>query len=105
MRDVIQGLNLRRKEKPNSGFFMRMIGITAIYVGVMVLGLFWIVFRVKSYLRSQKETEYKWNEAMYKDEFSVYPDKLKEQLIEKDDVDNTSKTAPLSTNADSLSKK
>ncbi|MGB6068755.1 MAG: hypothetical protein WBG50_28430 [Desulfomonilaceae bacterium] len=80
---------------------MRIVGITTIYVGVMVLGLLWIVFRVKSYLRSQKESEYRWDEAMYKDGFRPYPDKLKEQSIEKDEMGDTSKTGPLSTNSNS----
>ena len=80
-----------------------MIGITVIYVGVMILGLMWIVFRVMSFLRSQKETEYRWNEAMYKDGFKAYPDELKKQLLQKNETDAPDIASSMSSDTDSSS--
>ena len=55
------------------------IGLAAIYIVLMALGLLWVMSRMVSYLRYQKQMEARWNEAMYDEAFQAYLDKLREQ--------------------------
>ncbi len=69
------------------------IGIVAIYVVIMALGLLWVVFRMVSYLRNQKQMEARWNEVMYDEGFKAYLDKLREQAPRGNETDNGGKSA------------
>jgi hypothetical protein len=54
-------------------------GLTAIYIVLLAAGLLWVISKTVSYVRKQKQTESRWNNAMLDDGFKVYLDKLKEQ--------------------------
>jgi len=71
-----------------------MIGLEATYIAVMALGLVWVVSRIISYLRNQREMESRWNEAMYDEGFSSYLAKLKEHASGENETDNGDKPAP-----------
>jgi hypothetical protein len=54
-------------------------GLTAIYIVVMALGLLWVISKMVSYVRKQRQMEARWNDVMYDEGFKAYLDKLKEQ--------------------------
>lgn len=61
-------------------------GIAAIYIVLMVLGLVWVIARMVSYVRNQRQVESRWSEAMYDEGFKAYLEKLKEQGPEASDA-------------------
>jgi hypothetical protein len=78
-------------------------GIAAIYIFFMALGLLWIIIRMVSYVRNQREVESRWSEAMYDEGFKAYLDRLKEEnpvadggnpSPEENDTANGDKPAP-----------
>ncbi len=70
------------------------IGLAAIYIVLMALGLLWVMSRMVSYLRYQKQMEARWNEAMYDEGFQAYLDKLREQAPGGNETDKRDKCTP-----------
>jgi hypothetical protein len=65
-------------------------GFAAIYVVLMALGLIWVIYRMVSYVRSQREAEARWKEAMYDEGFKAYLDELKGQNSASGDANTVS---------------
>ncbi len=62
-------------------------GIAAIYIVLMVLGLLWVIVRMVSYVRSQREMRSRWDQALYDEGFKEYLEKLKEENSVSSDAD------------------
>lgn len=43
--------------------------VTGAYVGIMMIGVFWIIWRVVIYVRIQKRREYLWHKLVYDEQF------------------------------------
>ncbi len=78
-------------------------GLAVIYIVLMALGLLWVISKTVSYVRNQRQTESRWNEAMYDEGFKAYLDKLKEQnpgtsgtdpTPDENETDSGDKSAP-----------
>ncbi len=69
-------------------------GLTAIYIVLMAVGLLWVISKMVSYVRSQRQMESRWNDAMYDEGFKAYLDKLKEQAPGENETDSGDKSAP-----------
>ena len=69
-------------------------GLTAIYIVVMALGLLWVISKMVSFVRNQRQRESRWNDAIYDEEFKAYLDKLKEQAPGENETDSGDKSAP-----------
>jgi hypothetical protein len=65
-------------------------GFAVIYVVLMALGLLWVIYRMVFYVRSQREAEARWNEAMYDEGFNAYLDGLKGQNSVSGDTNTVS---------------
>jgi hypothetical protein len=64
-------------------------GVAAIYIILMALGLLWVIARMISYVRSQREVEARWNEAMYDEGFKAYLEKLREENPAAEGIDRS----------------
>jgi hypothetical protein len=62
-------------------------GFAAIYIVLMALGLVWVIYRMVSYVRNQREVEARWNEEVYDEGFNAYLDELKAQNPASGDTD------------------
>ena len=69
-------------------------GLTAIYIILMAVGLLWVISKIVSYMRKQRQMESRWNDAIYDEEFKAYLDKLKEQARGENETDSGDKSAP-----------
>jgi hypothetical protein len=57
--------------------------ITVAYVALLLAGAFWIGIRIRNYVRSQSESETRWDELLSDDEFKTYVEKLKQETMRK----------------------
>jgi hypothetical protein len=53
--------------------------LTATYLVLMLLGVVWAIYRVRSYVRSQRERESMWDQVMTPEELRAYVENLKRE--------------------------
>jgi len=57
--------------------------VTGAYVGIMMIGGFWIIWRIVIYVRIQKRREYLWHKLVYDEQFMNFLQGIK---AKRDDV-------------------
>ncbi len=57
--------------------------VTAIYVGLLLLGGLWAAYRVVAFLRRQKARDSAWNETMSPEELRAYLETVKQNAASK----------------------
>jgi hypothetical protein len=58
--------------------------LTAIYLGLILAGILWVVWRLARYMRFQRMSESRWDDAAMADEqFRQYLETLRQQRTEQ----------------------
>ncbi len=53
--------------------------LTIIYIVVLLLGVLWVIHRVRIFLRAQKERETMWDQVMSPEELRAYVENVKRE--------------------------
>jgi hypothetical protein len=58
--------------------------IVIAYVGVLALGILWVLYRANMFLRSQKERDRRWAGEISPDEFAAFMEDFKRNQAKKE---------------------
>ncbi len=79
----------------NPFVWISYIALWVIYIGVIVGGVVWIIYRLVIYLRKEREREMNWANLASDDDFKAYLETLKNQRSKDSD-----EATPASTETD-----